>query len=172
MTREFAISSSFKTPKNIFIGEKTKILSYACIEASSGSVNIGKNSYIDRNTIISTKGGHINIGEHCSFNPYCVIYGHGGLEIGNDVRIATGAVIIPANHGFDDIDVNICEQKGTVKGIKIGNNCWLGAGVKILDGVKIGEGSVVGAGSVVTKSFDKNSVIAGVPAKLIKKRGL
>jgi acetyltransferase-like isoleucine patch superfamily enzyme len=56
------------------------------------------------------------------------------------------------------------------KGIKIGKNCWIGSKVTVLDGVTIGTGSIIAAGSVVTKSFPENSIIGGVPAKLLKTR--
>ncbi len=57
------------------------------------------------------------------------------------------------------------------KGIKIGNNCRIGAGVVFLDGAELGDGCVVAANAVVTKKFPDNSVIGGMPAKLIKERG-
>ena len=53
-------------------------------------------------------------------------------------------------------------------GVKIGNDCWIGAGVIILSGVTIGECSVVGAGAVVTKDVEPYTIVAGVPAKKIK----
>ena len=56
------------------------------------------------------------------------------------------------------------------KGIKIGKNCWIGSKVTILDSVEIGSGCILAAGSVITKSFPDNSIIGGVPAKLIKMR--
>jgi acetyltransferase-like isoleucine patch superfamily enzyme len=56
------------------------------------------------------------------------------------------------------------------KGIKIGKNCWIGSKVSILDGVQLGNGCIVAAGAVVTKSFPDNSIIGGVPAKLLKTR--
>jgi len=52
--------------------------------------------------------------------------------------------------------------------VKIGNHCWIGAGAIILKNVELGDGCVVGAGAVVTKSFPNGSVIAGVPARLIR----
>jgi len=61
-------------------------------------------------------------------------------------------------------------QGVTRAGIVIEDDCWLGAGAKILDGVTVGAGSVVGAGAVVTRSFPPKSVIGGVPAKLLRHR--
>ena len=86
------------------------------------------------------------------------------------MRIAANTIIIPANHGFKNIDIKICDQSMTKKGIVIKDNIWIGAGVTILDGVTIGEGSIVGAGSVVTKDIPSYSIAAGVPSKVIKKR--
>ena len=57
-----------------------------------------------------------------------------------------------------------------MKGVKIGDNCWLDSKVTFLDGSKVGNGCIVAAGSVVTKSFEDNVIIAGVPAKIIKHR--
>lgn len=57
------------------------------------------------------------------------------------------------------------------KGIKIGNNCWIGSNVTFLDGSELADGCVVAAGAVVTKKFSENSVIGGVSAKIIKIRG-
>jgi acetyltransferase-like isoleucine patch superfamily enzyme len=120
--------------------------------------------------MIMTYGGTIHIEGHSSINPYCVVYGHGGLRIGSRVRIAAQTVIIPANHGFEDLEIPICDQPITRKGIRVEDNVWIGAGCRILDGVVISSGCVIAAGAVVTKSTVPNGVYAGVPARLLKLR--
>ncbi|WP_240332076.1 acyltransferase [Sulfurospirillum tamanense] len=133
-------------------------------------IKIGKNTIVREYAYIRLYGGSVEIGEDCSINPFCVIYGHGGLFIGNNVRIAAHCTIIPANHIYKDPNKPISQQGETRLGIKIHDDVWIGTGVRILDGVEIGEGSVVAAGSVVVKSIPPYSVVAGVPAKIIKKR--
>lgn len=167
---DFSFSVKFQSPGRITIGRQTKILPYVFLNASAGKISMGHKCYIDRNVLISCNGGDITFGDHCSLNPFCVIYGHGGLKVGNDVRVATGTVIIPGNHGYEDRSIKICDQPGTAKGIVIGNDCWIGANVTILDGVNIGDGCVIGAGSVVTKSIEPYAVAVGNPIKIVKYR--
>ncbi|PHN33724.1 hypothetical protein AO242_23660 [Pseudomonas sp. ICMP 561] len=115
-------------------------------------------------------GGKIELGKSNSVNPYCVIYGHGGLKTGNYVRIAAHAVIIPANHIYADSTVPIAKQGLVRQGISLGNDIWIGAGCRILDGVCIEDGAIIAAGAVVNKSVERGSIVGGVPAKLIKYR--
>src|SRR5690606_23721319 len=136
-----------------------------------GKIKLGKKTHLMPYSILKAMNGDISFGEYCTVNPFCVIYGmSGGLEIGNAVRIATQTVIIPANHIFDDPDKDIRLQGIESNGIKIEDDVWLGAGVRVLDGVTIKKGSVVAAGSVVTKDISEFSVVGGVPARVIKKR--
>jgi acetyltransferase-like isoleucine patch superfamily enzyme len=95
----------------------------------------------------------------------------GGVTIGNHTRIACHTVIVASNHNFDDVTKNIHEQGVNAKGVVIGNDVWIGAGVRILDGVHIGDHVVIGAGSVVTKDIPENAIAVGVPARVIRKRG-
>lgn len=135
-----------------------------------GSISIGEFTEVREGVLILTYGGDITIGANCSINPYAVIYGHGGLQIGNNVLIAAHCVIIPSNHNFSNLEIPINQQGLSKRGIVIENDVWLGAGVKVLDGVKIGEGSIVGAGSVVTTSIPPYCVYVGIPAKFLRKR--
>ena len=95
----------------------------------------------------------------------CYIQANNGIKIGKNFLCASGVKIISANHDYD----NLMKSKKDDP-IIIGDNVWIGTGAIILPGVKLGDNCIVGAGSVVTKSFSENSIIAGNPAKLIKKR--
>lgn len=90
------------------------------------------------------------------------IQGINGVEIGADTIIAAGVKIYSANHDKVDFNKHISSNP-----IKIGNHCWLGANCTILPGVILGDNVIVAAGAVVTKSFPNNSVVGGVPAKII-----
>jgi len=120
--------------------------------------------------MIMTYGGNIRIGDDCSLNPFSIVYGHGGVRIGNGVRIAAHTVIIPANHtsAADGQPVHLAPI--TARGIDIEDNVWIGAGTRILDGVRVGGNAVIGAGSVVIKPVPANATVAGVPARIIRER--
>lgn len=137
---------------------------------TSGSVSVGDNTRIRRWSCFRPYGGKIVIGNNCTVNSFSHISGNGDVEIGNNVLIATQCVIISANHNFDRLDVPISEQGEEREKIVIEDDCWLGAGVKILAGVTIHKGSVIGAGSVVTHDVPPYSVVVGVPGKVIKSR--
>ncbi len=136
----------------------------------SGPVTLGDGVFIHDGVILNASGGEIVVGERVEINPYCVLYGTGGLRIGRDTGIAAHTVIVPSNHGFDDLEVPMMRQPMRKAGISVAENVWIGAGCVILDGVSVGEGAVVGAGAVVTRDVGREDVVGGVPARVIKNR--
>jgi acetyltransferase-like isoleucine patch superfamily enzyme len=114
---------------------------------------------------------NLHLGNNVSINQNCFISCYGGLEIGNDVAIGHNVSILTTDHVFDDLTIPIKQQKLVYKKVVIGNNVYIGAKATILAGVTIPNGTVIGAGSVVTKSItEDNCIIAGIPAKIIRKR--
>ena len=134
-------------PYNKFsLGKYATIEDFSCVNNAMGDVVIGSKSRIGiGNTVI------------------------GPVTIGENISIAQNVVISGLNHGYEDIRVPPGEQPCSTKEIVIENDCWIAANVVIVAGVKIGRHCVVAAGSVVTKSVPAFSVVAGNPARVIKK---
>lgn len=161
--------------RNIKLGHNTFIESGATLSiqdrySDNEFIRIGNNCEIRRGAQIRSWSGWISIADECSINPNTILYGTGGLKIGNFVRIAGNCLIVASEHVFTDCSRPICRQGYTAKGITIEDDVWIGAGVCILDGVTIGRGSIIAAGSVVRDSVDEYSINAGVPSKKIKSR--
>ncbi len=151
---------------DINFGQNVKIATNVSIfrNVSIGNnVNIGDNVEIRCNKI-----NKIIIGNNCTVNRNSLVMGL--VTIGDYCMIAPNCIIMGSNHIFSDTSINIKEQGVHSKGIKIGDNVWLGANAIVVDGVNIGEGSVIGASSVVTKDIPVNSIAVGSPCKVIKTR--
>lgn len=127
-------------------------------EVSIGEgVKIGDYTYINRNTIISSG----EIGKYCSVGSYCQI----GLEEHPINYISTSPYV------YEDIGSDVVEKWNHFKSPPIiGNDVWIGGQVTILQDVKVGNGAIIAAGAVVTKDVPDYSIVAGVPAKVIKMR--
>ncbi len=159
-----------KNSKFIKVSGKNKFFKGAVIISDTkNGIEIGKNSNICRYSIINNAGGFIKIGNNTNIGDFCNLYGQGGLTIGDNVLVASCVQIVPNQHTYTDINLPISKQPCTAKGIFIDDGAWIGTNVVITDGVKIGKNSVIGAGSVVTKDVPDFSIVAGCPAKIIKK---
>ena len=180
-----------KTNGKLFIGKKCDIrckrkielLGSATIEdyckidaLSKGGITIGNNFSLGRNSIIECTGvlrelgETLKIGNNVGIAANAFIAMRGKVEIGDNTIFGPNVSIHAENHVFQNFDIPIRLQGTTRKGVKIGEDCWVGSKVTILDGVTIGNGVIVAAGAVVNKDVPDYAIVGGVPAKIIKMR--
>src|SRR5215212_2531106 len=108
-------------------------------------------------------GKNLTLGKDVFINSGCRFQDAGGITIGDGSLIGHGSTLTTLNHGIDP-----ARRADMVPSpVVIGRNVWLSASVTVVPGVTIGDGAIVGAGAVVTKDVAANSIVAGVPAKLI-----
>jgi len=163
--------------KYLTIGSKTKTHDNVKIDAlSTDGVSIGSHCVIGRGTSIECTGNltslgvGLKIGNRTTFGNDCFFGAAGGITIGDDVVAGQYVRFHSENHKYKDMNCLIRKQGVSHKGIIIGNNCWIGSGAVFLDGARVGDGCVIAANAVITKEFPDNSIIGGVPAKLIRIR--
>jgi len=98
-------------------------------------------------------------------NSGCYIQGRCGIKIGHNLRMGPNVGLISSNHKLNDYDEWVMADP-----IIIGDNVWIGMNSVILPGVKIGDNVIIGANSVVSKNIPSNSISAGNPCKVIRKK--
>jgi acetyltransferase-like isoleucine patch superfamily enzyme len=173
--------------KNVRLRCRRKIKFFGAINLSDDcyvdalSVNgvcVGENFSMGRGASIECTGSlrdigvGFNAGNNVGIGSFSFLGCAGGVSIGGDTILGNFVGIHSENHRFSDSKIPIRLQGVTREGIVIGNNCWIGAKVTILDGVEIGDGCVVAAGSTVLKGlYPGKSVLAGSPAKIIRRLG-
>lgn len=154
---------------NVTIENNVSIDGYAKNKLSFGdNVKIGSYSTVSCTSHFSKYGNSLTVGNNSAFGRFTEFGAAGGIEIGNNVIMGSYISFHSENHNFNDTSKLIREQGVTSKGIKIGNNVWVGAKVTFLDGCSVGNNSVVAAGAVVNGNYPDNSIIGGVPAKVLK----
>ena len=134
------------------------------------NVTIGPYAIIEATGVVSDLGHGCFIGNRSALGSGSFVGAAGGVWIGEDVIMGNRVNFHSENHVFDDTSRPIREQGVTRQGIRIEDDCWVGGGVTFLDGAHVGRGCVVAAGSVVRGEVPPYSVIAGVPAKVIRSR--
>ena len=112
-------------------------------------------------------GKNLHLGKDVFINLGCRFQDTGGITIGDGTLIGHGSTLTTLNHSVDP------ERRADMlpAPIVIGRKVWLGASVTVVPGVTIGDGAVIGAGSVVTKDVAADTIVAGVPARLIRPTG-
>ncbi len=161
---------TLRCPRQVCIAKGAVVDDYSQIVATSrhaNAISIGRNSVL-RSFVMVNAGppeGYVHIGSDSGIGQSTILYGNGGLSIGNKVIIAGQCFIVASSHNFDNPDLPIVDQGYSARGIQIEDNVWVGAGAKILDGVTIGSGAIIGANAVVTRSVAPGDRVAGVPAR-------
>ena len=131
--------------RRFWLGRRSVVESYCCINNAVGDVTIGD---------------YTRIGIHCTvIGPVC---------IGSHVNLAQGITVTALNHNFGDAARRIDEQGVSTRPVTIGDDVWIGANAVILPGVTIGCHCVVAAGAMVSKDVPDNTLVGGVPAKVLK----
>jgi acetyltransferase-like isoleucine patch superfamily enzyme len=144
------------------------------IHACPNGVEIGPGTLVMHGAVLHVynfrgiERSGIWVGRDSLIGEYNVIRGQGGVTIGDRVYTSPLVQILAVNHVFDDPARPFVEQGITAEGIAIEDDVWIGAGAIIADGVRIGQGAVVAAGAVVTEDVPPHTVVAGVPARVVR----
>lgn len=140
---------------NIFIGNRVLIREMARIEAINEYMGLKYNpKLVIEDDVTIEQGVHIT----CSNK----------IDIGKQSTISSFVYISDTNHGYEEIGHNILKQQLKISEVEIGEYVFIGTGVKILPGVHIGKNAIIGANAVVVNDVPEYSVVAGVPAEIIK----
>jgi len=129
----------------------------------AGEFRIGAEVLIARGTAITAKTdrGTIEIGDHSTIGKNCILSSSGGLRTGKWVGIGGNCYLGGGRYSTDRTDVPMMEQDLYTKGpVVIGDDCWIGAGARVLDGVTIGRGSIIGAGAIVREDVPEYTMVA------------
>jgi acetyltransferase-like isoleucine patch superfamily enzyme len=138
---------------------------------------LGANVTVDRGVLLHCGGmdwsvpdAGISLGAGSYVGPNSVLFGGGGIDIGEAVLISPGVVITSHQHTFGRRDQEIREQPLDFGKVTIERDVWIGANATILPGVHIGSGSVIGAGAVVSRDVPPGVVALGIPARVFRER--
>jgi acetyltransferase-like isoleucine patch superfamily enzyme len=136
-----------------------------------GRLEIGSGSLLEPGVWITMPGqAKVRIGAGTFLNQGVMVAAEQLVEIGDHCMLANGCFVTDSSHRYSDPERPVPWQGFETKGpTRIGDNCWLGANVVVTSGVTIGERCVIGANSVVTKDVAPCSIVAGVPAKVLRK---
>lgn len=165
VTYEFIMQLIFSLPRyRICVSLKALLL-------KAMGAKVGKNITIYPSVWI-TPGRNLQIGNNVDIALGVIITTTGGVFIGDRTLIGYRTQILSSNHSIPKIGKSIFDAGHDHKPIYIAEDVWIGANCVITAGVTIGKGAIVAAGAVVTKNVPENSIVGGIPAKVIKYRNI
>jgi acetyltransferase-like isoleucine patch superfamily enzyme len=171
--------ATIKVRSRLSLGRSVTIAGGTYIDALStegivfgNNVSVGRNTFIAGSGSLQFTGKGIKVGNNIGLGTHSFYGCAGGIEIGDNTIIGDFVSFHAENHLFDDINIPIRLQGVRHQGIKVGENCWIGAKATVLDGVVIENGCVIAACALLTAgTYKSNGIYGGVPAKLIRQRG-
>lgn len=170
----FGRNIALRQPHKVRIGAGCIFDDGAVLDAkgtANQGIQIGDFVMVGRNSVIGCKEGSIRIGDRTNVGINCVVHSESSVDIGANVLISSFCYILGGGrHDFDRVDVPIIQQGSSTRGVRIEDNCWLGAHVTVMDGVTIGHDAVIGAGAVVTKDVPPFAIATGIPARVQRSR--
>jgi acetyltransferase-like isoleucine patch superfamily enzyme len=152
-----------------FVGPDTRF-DLGMHEGVRGTISIADQAEFQCGAVLRAYGGRIRLCSNVFIGPYVAIYGHGGVEIGENSLLSMQCCVLSSNHEIPELGTDIRTFPDRRLATRIGRDVWLGAGVKVLAGVTIGDGCVVGAGAVVTSDIPPGAIAVGVPARVVRMR--
>jgi len=135
-----------------------------------GKVRFGRFVWVGDGTKIRCHEGEVEIGPKTVLGQECTISAYRRVRIGEQCVIADRTMFIDFDHGMVEVERPIRVQGIYMKPVEVGSNVWIGYGAAVLRGVSVGDNSVLGTYAVLTKDVPANSVVAGIPARVIRMR--
>jgi acetyltransferase-like isoleucine patch superfamily enzyme len=134
------------------------------------TVYLGRWSWIGHGCKIRAHEGEVRIGAKSVLGQECTISAYQHVSIGRECIVADRVMLIDFDHGVVEVERPIREQGIYKRDVRVGHNVWVGYGACFLRGVSVGDNSVVGTYAVVNRDVPANSVVAGVPARILRMR--
>lgn len=141
-----------------------------------GSIHLGRDTLVGRGCTLTVGYGDgrelpargLVLGDRCVVGARSTLTAHASIELGDDVWLGQGVFVSDASHGYQDPDVPIGRQMGTHQPVVVGSGSWVGHHAVLLPGTRLGRHVVVAAGSVVRGDVPDHSIVAGVPARVVR----
>jgi acetyltransferase-like isoleucine patch superfamily enzyme len=134
------------------------------------TLRIGRWAWVGHGCKLRVHEGELSIGAKTVIGQECTVSAYQHVSIGRECIIADRVMLIDFDHGVTEVERPIRLQGIYKRDVNVGHNVWIGYGACVLRGVSVGDNCVIGTSAVLTRSFEANSVIAGVPARMIRMR--
>jgi len=160
-------------PHKIRIGDDVVIDDNCLLDATGDAdagIVVGNGSCLGRNTVLSCRNGRIELGDGANLGFSCGIFSASRVTIGANALFAAYCYVIGGDPDRTEAPPSGSLQPGRSRGVIVGTDVWMGAGVKVMDGVSIGAGAMIGAGAVVRDDVPERAVAVGIPARVVGTR--